>query len=114
MTPAPITIYTGVAWIDEEYFDIEANGSALDLSDYDLQMQILDADDSYSILAQPTITKDSATTGRAWPSMTAAQTTACYNKEAVWILLLRPTDQSQEPRLIGTGRADVKVGAAWA
>ena len=113
MKSTPITIYTGLAWIDEEYIDIETDGAALDLASYDLQMQMLDVDDDYAVLAQPTIAKDNSTTGRIWPSMTAAQTAAVFGKKAVWVLLLRPTDLSQQPRLVGYGRVDTNRGATW-
>ena len=113
MKSTPITVYSGLAYIDEEYIDIESGGSALDLSAYDLQMQILDKDNNYAVLMTPTITKDSATTGRAWPTLTAAQSTALAGKNAVWILLLRQTSPVGDPRLIGFGRVDVEQGATW-
>lgn len=111
MKSTPITIYSGVALIDEEYIDIEASGTPLDLSAYDLQMQILDADNNYAVLHTPTITKG-ATVGRIWPEFTAAQSTDLLNKNTIWVLLLRPTSGG-DARLIGHGRVDVNRGAIW-
>ena len=113
MKSTPITVFSGVAYLDEEYIDISSDGSALALTSYDLQMQVLDVDDDNTVLIEPTVSKDSETTGRAWPTLSAAQTTALIGKNAMWVLLLRPSDLSNEPRLIGYGRVRVKAGATW-
>jgi hypothetical protein len=113
MKSTHITVYSGLAYIDQEYIDIESGGSALDLSGYDLQMQILDADDDYAVLMAPTITKDSVTNGRAWPTFTAEQSTALIGKNVTWILLMRTSSPVGDPRLIGFGRVDVEQGATW-
>lgn len=113
MKSARITLYSGLAFIDQEYISVKQNGSGLDLADYDLQMQILDADNNYAVLAVPTVTKDAETAGRVWPVFTAAQTTALLGKNANWVLLMRPSDLSQDPRLVGYGPVTTLQGASW-
>ena len=113
MQATPITVYAGLAYTDEEYIDIQTDGESLDLNSYDLQMQILDADDDYSRIAMPTVSKDSQTTGRCWPTITAAQSSALEGVNAVWVLLLRPSDLTTGPRLIAYGPVRVEQGATW-
>lgn len=113
MKSTPITVYSGLAYIDEEYIDIETGDAALNLNNYDLQMQVLDLDNSNAVLMSPTVTKDSSTLGRLWPTFTAAQSTELVGKNVIWILLLRQSSPIGDPRLIGYGPVNVEQGAAW-
>ena len=111
MKSTPITIYSGLIYLEDGYIDIESDGEAFDLTDYDLQMQVQDVDDDYSVLVTPTVSK-SSTKGRITISMTHDQSTALKGKSAVWVLLMRETGTTY-PKLIGYGKIISKRGTTW-
>ena len=109
--PTKIYVYTGAAWAGD-YIDIQKDEAALDLSDYDLQMQIIDTSDS-TVLVVPTILKDGSETGRIWPSMTPDETASLDDKKADWVLLLRPSNLSSDPKPVAIGSVSIYEGATW-
>jgi len=118
MKSTPITVYSGLAYIDEEYIEVINAGDTFDLSSYDIKFQLRDTDAANALLSSVDLTVDAENTNRVWPEMTSAITTAITGKNVAWMAMIRKTGATTGARLIGFGRVDVKLlapvgGAVW-
>lgn len=111
MKSTPITVYSGLAYIDEEYIEVITKDGPFDLSGYDIRFQLRDLDNNKAIIESITLTADSENTNWVWPEMTAAITAALVGVNAAWLALIRKTSTTENPRIIGFGPVNVEMVA---